>query len=92
MITVSDNDAANSLTKMLGGGDAATGRGVVNSFCTNHGYSKSSMGRMLLESNPSGENYTSVGDCAKFLKDAYCGNLSYSSSMISLLKQQQRTG
>lgn len=92
MITISDNDAANSLTKMLGGGDAAAGRGVVNSFCTSHGYSNSSMGRMLLEANPSGENYTSAGDCAEFLQDAYNGTLSYSSSMISLLKQQQRTG
>lgn len=92
MITVSDNDAANSLTKMLGNGDAAAGRNVVSHYCTSHGYTQSSMGRMLLESNASGDNYTSVGDCAKFLQDVYQKNLAYSDSMLSLLKQQQRTG
>lgn len=92
MITVSDNDASNTLTRMLGKGDAVAGRQVVNAFCTSHGYNDSNMGRMLLEQNPSGENYTSVADCTKFLKDVYNGNLTSSSSMLSLLKQQQRTG
>ena len=46
---------------------------------------------MLLEQNPSGENYTSVADCANFLKDIYNGKYAYSSSMIDVLKQQQRT-
>lgn len=49
MITVSDNDAANKLTSLLGGGDAAVGRDLVNEFCAKHGYSDTSMGRMLLE-------------------------------------------
>ena len=69
MITVSDNDAANTLTKMLGGGDAVSGRDIVNEFCAAHGYNDTSMGRMLLEENPSGENYTSVTDCGHFLED-----------------------
>ena len=33
MITVSDNDAANTLTTYLGGGDSAAGMQAVNSFC-----------------------------------------------------------
>lgn len=32
MITVSDNDAANTLVNMLGGGDDSAGMDVVNAF------------------------------------------------------------
>lgn len=92
MITVSDNDAANKLTSLLGGGDAAVGRDVVNEFCASHSYDDTSMGRMLLEVNPSGENYTSVTDCGRFLNDVYAGSLSHSEAMLELLKAQQRTG
>ena len=91
MITVSDNNAANTLTNYLGGGSNTDGRAAVTTFCQNNGYTQSSMGRMLLEQNPSGENYTSVADCANFLKDIYNGKYVYSSSMIDVLKQQQRT-
>ena len=91
MITVSDNNAANTLTNYLGGGSNTDGRAAVTTFCQNNGYTQSSMGRMLLEQNPSGENYTSVADCANFLKDIYNGKYAYSSSMIDVLKQQQRT-
>lgn len=92
MITVSDNDAANTLTGYLGSGDNSAGRDAVTSFCEDHGYTKSSMGRMLLEQNPTGENYTSVSDCAGFLMDLYNGNYTHASDMINLLKQQERTG
>lgn len=92
MITVSDNDAANKLTSLLGGGDAAVGRDLVNEFCAKHGYSDTSMGRMLLEVNPTGENYTSVTDCGQFLNDIYSGSLEGSEAMLELLKAQQRTG
>lgn len=92
MITVSDNDAANTLTKMLGGGDAAAGRDIVNEFCAAHGYADTSMGRMLLETNPSGDNYTSVTDCGRFLHDVYSGSLLGAQQMTAFLKGQQRTG
>lgn len=92
MITVSDNEASNSLTKMLGNGDGAAGRAVVNDYCARNGYANSNMGRMLLEQNPSGDNYTSVADCGKFLANVYNGSLPYADSMLSLLKQQERTG
>ena len=71
MITISDNDAANSLVTMLGSGDSTAGRQIVNTFCQSHGYVNSSMGRMLLESNANGDNYTSVKDCGQFLVDLY---------------------
>lgn len=92
MITVSDNDAANTLTKMLGGGDAVSGRDTVNEFCAAHGYNDTSMGRMLLAENPSGENYTSVTDCGRFLEDICTKELYGSEKMEKLLKGQQRTG
>lgn len=71
MITVSDNDAANALTNWLGGGDDAQGRAVVNAFCQAHGYTDTSMGRMLLAGTENGDNYTSVRDCGKFLREVY---------------------
>ena len=97
MITASDNDAANALVNMLGYGDDATGMDVVNSFCQAHGYTSTSMGRLLLQDNTYGDNYTSVSDCGHFLKEIYQGNagtadttLSHTDAMYSLLKMQER--
>ena len=97
MITASDNDAANALVNMLGYGDDATGMDVVNSFCQAHGYTSTSMGRLLLQDNTYGDNYTSVSDCGHFLKEIYQGNagtadttLSHTDAMYSLLKLQER--
>ena len=99
MITVSDNDAANSLVSCLGGGDSSAGMEKVNSFCTEHGYNSTSMGRLLLASNELGDNYTSAYDCGKFLKEIYqsCADtssdpiLAHAEDMYALLKQQQRS-
>ena len=71
MITVSDNDAANTLVNYLGGGDDAAGMARVNKFCQEHGYTSTSMGRLLLADNSNGDNYTSAKDCGKFLKTIY---------------------
>ncbi len=90
MITVSDNDSANQLVTILGGGDSAAGRQVVSTYCIEHGYSNTSMGRMLLEESPTGENYTSVEDCASFLETLYLKEFDYSDKMLSLLEAQQR--
>lgn len=98
MITVSDNDAANTLVSYLGGGDTTSGMYVVNSFCKAHGYLSTSMGRLLLQSNANGDNYTSVSDCGKFLKEIYQINngtavsatLSHAQDMYHLLKNQTR--
>lgn len=98
MITVSDNDASNALVNMLGGGDDTAGMNVVNTFCQNHGYTSTSMGRLLLHSNENGDNYTSVNDCGHFLKEIYQINagtaenptLSHADAMYSLLKMQER--
>lgn len=98
MITVSDNDAANALTNWLGGGNDAAGREVVNTFCQAHGYTDTTMGRMLLAGTENGDNYTSVKDCGTFLKEIYqiCNQLPTESTLQNAqamyyhLKMQQR--
>ncbi|MBR2528527.1 MAG: serine hydrolase [Blautia sp.] len=71
MITVSDNDAANYLVGCLGDGDTQVGMQMVNAYCQQYGYNNTSMGRLLLQSNEYGDNYTSVLDCGKFLNAVY---------------------
>lgn len=93
MITVSDNDAANSLTSFLGGGDPQAGMEAVNRFCQSHGYTHTSMGRLLLQSSALGDNYTSVTDCGHFLKGLYNGDYEefpYADAMFELLCGQTR--
>ena len=95
MITVSDNDAANTLTTYLGGGDSVAGMQAVNSFCQAHGYDQTHMGRMLLASNENDDNYTSVGDCGHLLQEIYKQDTSgYSEvrrmDVKNLLKAQTR--
>ena len=43
----------------------------VNKFCQDHGYTSTSMGRLLLADNSNEDNYTSAKDCGKFLKTIY---------------------
>ena len=93
MITVSDNDAANTLTTYLGGGDSTAGRQAVDGFCQTHGYTKTHMGRMLLASNAQDDNYTSVGDCGHFLMEIYKeeeSTYAHATDMYNLLKAQTR--
>lgn len=91
MITVSDNDAANTLVNYLGGGDSSSGMQVVNDFCTKEGYTSTHMGRMLLESNEYDDNYTSVSDCGHFLTEIYWeDDYTYAEEMLELLADQER--
>lgn len=92
MITVSDNEAANCLVRLLGQGDEEAGKQAVNVFCVTNDYTSSNMGRMLLETGTDKENYTSPQDCVKFLWDIYQGVFPYSQDMLELLKAQERTG
>ena len=98
MITVSDNDAANTLVNWLGNGDDGAGMSKVNEFCQAHGFTGTQMNRMLLASNENGDNYTSAKDCGTFLKEIYQisnGTISDSTlpnaeAMYYQLKMQQR--
>lgn len=91
MITVSDNSAANTLVSILGGGDYSVGMQAVNNYCNEHGFYNTSMNRLMLQPNTYGDNYTSTGDCGRFLCMLYNGEIPHSDEMISLLKQQTRT-
>lgn len=91
MITISDNNAANQLITKLGEGDFKKGAEVVNQFCKENGYASTSIGRAFLESNPTGDNYTSAEDCTKILSDIYhgtCVNEEASEKMLDILKNQ----
>ena len=93
MITVSDNDCANTLVNDLGNGNSSAGMQAVNSFCQTHGYTDTSMGRLLLADTSTGDNYTSAEDCADFLKEVYDeedSDFSHASDMYALLKAQTR--
>lgn len=99
MITVSDNESANELVRLLSpdGRDHAAGMEVVNAFAKAYGYEDTSQGRDLKDvrdTPPPGENYTSVKDCGFFLKRVYegtCISPEASAKILELLKQQTRT-
>lgn len=94
MITVSDNESANQLVEILGGGDFEAGMKVVNNFCQKYGYKDTSLGRKFMETNPSGDNYSSAADCCRILSDIYsgkCVSRKASAQMMELLKAQEQT-
>ena len=91
MITVSDNNAANRLIEIAGGGDFNKGAETVREFCMENGYVATSIGRRFMEEKPTGDNYTSAADCRKFLSDVYygrCVGKEASDQMLSILKRQ----
>ena len=91
MLSVSDNTAANTLVKRLGGGSAEKGMELVNDFCAENGYTDTSMGRLMLDLDADSDNYTSVQDCGKFLKDICQNQLQGSQQILEALKAQERT-
>ena len=98
MISVSDNDAANTLVNWLGNGNDAAGMAKVNNFCQEHGFTSTQMNRLLLAGKENGDNYTSVKDCGIFLKQIYqvvngtlpSSTLANADAMYFQLKTQQR--
>lgn len=92
MISVSDNQAANTIVRRLGQGDAKKGMEAVNQFCLSHEYTETSMGRLMLDLEAETDNYTSVIDCGKFLRDIYSGRLAGADSILAYMKQQERIG
>ena len=98
MISVSDNDAANTLVNWLGNGNDAAGMAKVNNFCQEHGFTSTQMNRLLLAGKENGDNYTSVKVCGTFLKQIYqvvngtlpSSTLANADAMYFQLKTQQR--
>lgn len=93
MITVSDNEAANTLAERMGNGSFEEGMAVVNVYCTANGYLQTSMGRRFLGSNASGDNYTSANDCTALVSEMIngtCVNADASAKMLEHMKNQTR--
>ena len=98
MVSVSDNDAANTLVNWLGNGNDAAGMAKVNNFCQEHGFTSTQMNRLLLAGKENGDNCTSVKDCGTFLKQIYqvvngtlpSSTLANADAMYFQLKTQQR--
>ena len=90
MITASDNDAANRLVRLLGGGDPAAGMERVNAFAQSIGCAHTHQNRLMLEFNGT-ENYTSASDCAAALRMIYSGTYvsrTWSDELLQLLLAQ----
>lgn len=92
MISVSDNDAANTLVRRLGYGDAAAGMERINAFCQEQGFHETHMGRLMLDFEAADDNYTSPQDCVSLLKNLYNHQVTGSEQIIGFMKAQERTG
>lgn len=94
MITISDNEATNSLVKSLTKeGTFKSGLKEIKKYCKKEGYSKT---RFLVEMGKSSlKNVTSARDCGFALEKMYTGqgvNKNSSKKMIKYLKAQTRRG
>lgn len=93
MITVSDNDAANTIVERLGNGSFEDGMAIVNTYCTENGYLQTSIGRRFLGGNANGDNYTSANDCTALVRAIFngtCVNAEASAKMLDHMKNQTR--
>lgn len=91
MISVSDNAAANDLTRLLGGGSEADGRAAVERFAASIGCTAVRYNRLMLVDNGT-QNYVSAEDCAAFLRLVYarqCVSQEASEQMLAHLLAQQ---
>ena len=92
MITVSDNDACNTLVLQLGGGDRDAGIRAVNRFAQSIGCNDTEMTRLMREETGT-ENYVTARDCATILRLIYtdaCVSPDASLEMRTLLLGQTR--
>lgn len=92
MISKSDNDAANSLVRKLGNGDAEVGMQMVTGYAASLGCTETAMGRLMLDFEAEGENYTTVTETAAFLEMVYNGKIKGADRILSYMKEQERTG
>lgn len=97
MITVSDNEAANTLVCLLSDtGAHGDGMAVLNAYLQDQGYADTRQERPLQDAHHEllqGENYTSVNDCGALLERIYkgtCINESFSEAMEEMLLASER--
>lgn len=94
MITVSSNEATNTLVDIIGGGDGDTGFAIVNDTAKRYGFQDSFITQYLgdISGDPSRKR-TSAEDCGRFMAAVYRGELvseDASRSMLDLLLTQTR--
>lgn len=96
MITVSNNEASNSIVEFMGKGNFLTGAKYVSNYCENQGYNDTSEAQKLYDTIPAGtvmtgNNRVSANDCGKALEQIYrgeCISEEYSQEMLDLLIKQ----
>ncbi|MGF6989746.1 beta-lactamase class A [Lachnospiraceae bacterium PM6-15] len=92
MLTISDNDATNTLIQRIGAGDNRVGFEKINAYCMEHGYEQTHIGRIMLAENVTDDNYTSVRDCGLFLERLVSGEGVGAEYILECLKNQERRG
>lgn len=93
MITVSSNEATNSLVERLGSGNANAGFGVVNETAKRYGFGESHLNSRMGDLSDYSTKQTSASDQGRFLAAAYRGQLvsaEYSKRMIDIMSRQTR--
>ena len=90
MISASDNDATNSLVKMLGAGDAAAGMSKVSRYAKGLGCNETKMERLMLDFDSTRDNYTTVTETGAFLEKLYNGEIEGSNKIVTYMKAQER--
>ena len=86
MIREDSTEAANALTKLLGGGSGADGRKAVNEYAASIGCDHVEFNRLFGESGT--QNYVTSGDCATLLTliaQGKCVSSDASNKMLTLL-------
>ena len=86
MIRDDSADAANELTKLLGGGEGSEGRKIVNDYALSIGCAHTEFNRLFGESGT--QNYTTARDCATLLKmiaEGSCVSADASAKMQEIL-------
>lgn len=94
-VSESDNEAANALILLIGEGDKTKGFDRINAWCREQGFSQTAVGRLFLETQPEGDNYTSAADCVKLLTGLYqkkIVNAQTSSELLAFLTAQSDRG
>lgn len=90
MIVISDNEAADTIIKMLGRGDYKEGLRKVNEFCKENGLTNTVMGRLMSMKDNVNDNYTTSEDMGKLMHMIYEGEFDHSKEMLHLLGKQDR--
>lgn len=91
MISSSDNDATNTLVRILGNDDASAGMKKVTDFAYYLGYPDTKMGRLMLDFDSPEENYTTVLDAGSFLEKIYNNEFDGADKILAYMKEQERT-